>query len=108
VGELDLSFLWRRKWWIAASVAAALVACLVADLVIPPRYRAAAQILIGPVDLRDMMVARPGRVVLHDHRGAGMTPHATTAGILIACRSYSPPVWRVHRSGGEHRRSLNN
>jgi hypothetical protein len=52
VGELDLSFLWRRKWWIAASVAAALVACLVADLVIPPRYRDAAQIQIGPVDLR--------------------------------------------------------
>jgi succinoglycan biosynthesis transport protein ExoP len=52
VGELDLSFLSRRKWWIAASVAAALVVCFIADLVIPPRYRAAAQILIGPVDLR--------------------------------------------------------
>jgi polysaccharide biosynthesis transport protein len=52
VGDLDLSFLWRRKWWIAASVAAALAVCFVADLVITPRYRAAAQILIGPVDLR--------------------------------------------------------
>ena len=52
MGEFDLSFLWRRKRWIAASVAAALVVCFVADLVITPRYRAAAQILIGPVDLR--------------------------------------------------------
>src|SRR5271170_7866100 len=52
VGELDLSFLWRRKRWIAASLAAALVVCLVADLVVTPRYRVAAQILIGPVDLR--------------------------------------------------------
>lgn len=52
VEELDLSFLWRRKWWIATSVAVALVACFVADLAITPRYRAVAQILIGPVDLR--------------------------------------------------------
>ena len=51
-GELDLSFLWRRKWWIAASVAVSLVVCFVADLVITPRFRAVAQILIGPVDLR--------------------------------------------------------
>jgi hypothetical protein len=25
--ELDLSLLWRRKWWIAVSVAVALVVC---------------------------------------------------------------------------------
>jgi polysaccharide biosynthesis transport protein len=51
-GELDLSFLWRRKWWIAASVAASLVICFAADLLITPKFRAVAQILIGPVDLR--------------------------------------------------------
>jgi uncharacterized protein involved in exopolysaccharide biosynthesis len=49
---LDLRFLWRRRWWIAASVGAALLACLAADLLLAPRYRATAQILIGPVDLR--------------------------------------------------------
>jgi uncharacterized protein involved in exopolysaccharide biosynthesis len=50
--ELDLSFVWRRKWWIAASVAVSLLVCFAADLLITPKYRAVAQILIGPVDLR--------------------------------------------------------
>jgi uncharacterized protein involved in exopolysaccharide biosynthesis len=50
--ELDLRFLWRRRWWIAASVAGSLLVAYAADLLITPRYRAAAQILIGPVDLR--------------------------------------------------------
>jgi succinoglycan biosynthesis transport protein ExoP len=51
-GELDLSFVWRRRWWIAASVAASLAICFAADLLITPKFRAVAQILIGPVDLR--------------------------------------------------------
>src|SRR5271156_2017921 len=51
-GEFDLSFLWRRRWWIAASAAVSLVLAVVTDLVLVPRYRATAQILIGPVDLR--------------------------------------------------------
>jgi uncharacterized protein involved in exopolysaccharide biosynthesis len=51
-GSLDLGFLWRRKLWIASSVAAALALCVVADFLLTPKYRAMAQILIGPVDLR--------------------------------------------------------
>jgi uncharacterized protein involved in exopolysaccharide biosynthesis len=51
-GSIDLGFLWRGKWWIAASVAVALALCIVADSVLTPKYRAIAQILIGPVDLR--------------------------------------------------------
>jgi uncharacterized protein involved in exopolysaccharide biosynthesis len=51
-GSIDLGFLWRRKWWIAASVAGSLALSIVADFVLTPKYRAVAQILIGPVDLR--------------------------------------------------------
>jgi polysaccharide biosynthesis transport protein len=50
--ELDLRILWRRRWWIAASVAGSLLIAFVADLLITPKYRATAQILIAPVDLR--------------------------------------------------------
>ncbi len=52
VGDLDLSFLWRGHWLIVAGVILGLVARSVADLVLVPRYRATAQILIAPTDLR--------------------------------------------------------
>jgi succinoglycan biosynthesis transport protein ExoP len=48
----DWAFLWRRRRWIVIGVAAALMLNLVAELTLTPRYRAASQILIGPVDLR--------------------------------------------------------
>jgi uncharacterized protein involved in exopolysaccharide biosynthesis len=51
-GELDLSFLWRGRWLIVAGVLLGIVAAIVADLVLTPRYRATAQILISPSDLR--------------------------------------------------------
>lgn len=51
-GDLDLSFLWRGRWLIVAGVLLGLVAAIVADLVLVPRYRATAQILIAPTDLR--------------------------------------------------------
>jgi len=48
----DLTFLWRQRRWIAVGIAAALSVNLAAELTFTPRYRAASQILIGPVDLR--------------------------------------------------------
>ena len=48
----DLTFLWRQRRWIAVGIAAALLVNLAAELTFTPRYRAASQILIGPVDLR--------------------------------------------------------
>jgi polysaccharide biosynthesis transport protein len=51
-GDIDLSFLWRGRWLIVAGVLLGLVAAIVADLVLIPRYRATAQILISPTDLR--------------------------------------------------------
>ena len=50
--EPHWAFVWRRKAYIFASVVAALFLCLVVELAVGPRYRAASQILIGPVDLR--------------------------------------------------------
>jgi succinoglycan biosynthesis transport protein ExoP len=50
--ENDWMFIWRRRHWIIVGVAAALCLNLVAELTLTPRYRAATQILIGPVDLR--------------------------------------------------------
>jgi succinoglycan biosynthesis transport protein ExoP len=47
----DWMFIWRRRRLVAFTIAAAMVAALVADLVITPRYRAVSQILIGPADL---------------------------------------------------------
>jgi uncharacterized protein involved in exopolysaccharide biosynthesis len=51
-GELDLSFLWRARWLIVAGVVLGFAAAIVADLVLTPRFRATAQILIAPSDLR--------------------------------------------------------
>lgn len=48
----DWMFIWRHRRLVAGTIAAAMVAALVADVVITPRYRAVSQILIGPVDLR--------------------------------------------------------
>src|SRR3984957_3977484 len=50
--DADLTFIWRRWRWIVVGVAAALALNLVAELTLTPRYRAASEILIGPVDLR--------------------------------------------------------
>jgi polysaccharide biosynthesis transport protein len=51
-GDLDLSFLWRGRWLIVAGVLFGVTAAIVAELVLTPQYRATAQILIGPSDLR--------------------------------------------------------
>jgi uncharacterized protein involved in exopolysaccharide biosynthesis len=51
-GELDLSFLWRGRWLVVAGVLLGLVGAIVADAVLTPRYRATAQVLISPSDLR--------------------------------------------------------
>ena len=50
--ETDLSFVWRHRRWVFIGVAASLLLTLVAELTLTHRYRAVAQILIGPVDLR--------------------------------------------------------
>jgi succinoglycan biosynthesis transport protein ExoP len=50
--ENDWMFIWRRRRWIIVGVASALCLNLIAELTLTPRYRAATQILIGPVDLR--------------------------------------------------------
>jgi succinoglycan biosynthesis transport protein ExoP len=47
----DWMFIWRGRRLIALTIAAAMVAALVANFVITPRYRAVSQILIGPADL---------------------------------------------------------
>ncbi len=59
----DWMFLWRRRRWIYAGIAAALILNLIAELTLVPRYRAVAQILIGPVDLRgvDKSVVPPAQ-----------------------------------------------
>jgi polysaccharide biosynthesis transport protein len=49
---LDLGFLWRGRWLIVAGVVLGILGAIAADLVLVPRYRATAQILIAPTDLR--------------------------------------------------------
>src|ERR1043166_6001552 len=49
---IDLGFVLRRKSWLMMSVAAALALALAYHLAATPRYRAVAQILISPTDLR--------------------------------------------------------
>jgi polysaccharide biosynthesis transport protein len=51
-GGIDWGFIWRRKSWVFASVAAALVAGLAFHSAASPRFRAATQILFSPVELR--------------------------------------------------------
>src|SRR5262249_52763969 len=51
-GGLDLGFLWRGRWLIVAGVLLGIAGAIAADLVLVPRYRATAQILIAPTDLR--------------------------------------------------------
>ncbi len=120
-GELDLRFLWHRRWWIAASVAASLLVAYAADLLITPRYRAAAQILIGPVDLRviekDVMpltqtadanviqvesetrVLTSDKVLLRVVEGEELAsdPEFRARAAAAACARRSPRCWR--RSG---------
>jgi polysaccharide biosynthesis transport protein len=48
----DWMFTGRRSRLVAITVAVVMVAALITDFVITPRYRAVSQILIGPVDLR--------------------------------------------------------
>lgn len=51
-GASPLGFLWRGRALIAASITVAVVAALLFSLVATHRYRAVAQLLISPIDLR--------------------------------------------------------
>ncbi len=48
---IDWMFIWRGRRWILVSAVAALMLSLVVEQTLTPRYRAVAEILIGPTDL---------------------------------------------------------
>lgn len=50
--SIDWSLLWRHKYLILGSTVLCLLAGIAIDAIVPPRYRAFSEILIGPVDLR--------------------------------------------------------